>query len=65
MNPNAIHILEKNLDKVNWGGLSTNPNAMHILEKNLDKVYWNSLLMNPNAIHMIKTWIKSIGVGCQ
>jgi hypothetical protein len=33
MNPNAIHILEKNLDKVNWCWLSENPNAIHILEK--------------------------------
>jgi len=37
-NPNAISILEKNLDKVNWEILSSNPNAIHILEKNLDKV---------------------------
>ena len=25
-NPNAIHILEKNLDKVDWEDLSSNPN---------------------------------------
>ena len=25
-NPNAIHLLEKNLDKVNWTWLSQNPN---------------------------------------
>ena len=37
-NPNASHILEKNLDKVDWWGLSSNPNAIHLLEKNLDKV---------------------------
>ena len=37
-NPNAIHILEKNLDKVYWYALSENPNAIHILEKNLDKI---------------------------
>ena len=37
-NPNAIHILEKNLDKVNWDLLSENRNAIHILKKNLDKV---------------------------
>ena len=30
-NPNAIHILEKNMDKVSWYGLSGNPNAIHIL----------------------------------
>ena len=53
-NPNAIHILEKNLDKVNWDMLSMNPNAIHILEKNLDKVDWKLLSGNPNAIHMLE-----------
>ena len=37
-NPNAIHILEQNLDKVCWSYLSLNPNAIHILEQNLDTV---------------------------
>ena len=36
-NPNAISLLEKNLDKINWKLLSCNPNAISILEKNLDK----------------------------
>jgi hypothetical protein len=56
-NPNAIHILEKNLDKVNWDWLSQNPNAIHILEKNidkLDKVSWYWLSKNPNAIHILE-----------
>jgi hypothetical protein len=36
-NPNAIHILEKNLNKLDWWGpLSQNPNAIHLLTK-LDK----------------------------
>ena len=48
-NPNAIHILEKNLGKVYWTYLSYNSNAIHILEKNLDKVYWNYLSANQNA----------------
>ena len=47
-NPNAIHIIEKNLDKVDWDELSSNPNAIHILEKNLDKVDWCELSYNPN-----------------
>ncbi|MDB4352918.1 hypothetical protein OAA60_05765 [Porticoccaceae bacterium] len=47
-NPNAIHILEKNLDKIDWSGLSSNPNAIHILEKNLDKVNWHELSRNYN-----------------
>jgi hypothetical protein len=53
-NPNAIHILEKNLDKVDWEWLSSNPNAIHILEKNLDKVDWDGLSLNPNAIHILE-----------
>jgi hypothetical protein len=32
-NPNAIHILEKNLDKVDWMSLSRNPNAIHNQKK--------------------------------
>ena len=47
-NPNAIHILEKNLDKVDWSELSLNPNAIHMLEKNVDKVNWYWLSKNPN-----------------
>jgi hypothetical protein len=47
-NPAAIHILEKNLDKVDWMWLSRNPAAIHILEKNLEKVDWNGLSGNPN-----------------
>ena len=27
----SIPILEKNLDKINWLGLSQNPNALHLL----------------------------------
>jgi len=53
-NPNAIHIIEKNLDKIDWIILSSNPNAISILEKNLDKVNWVILSSNPNAIHIIE-----------
>jgi hypothetical protein len=42
----AIHILEKNMDKVNWYYLCRNPDAIHILEKNQDKIDWNSLSYN-------------------
>ena len=35
-NPNAIHILENNLDKVDWTWLSLNPNANNIIENNLE-----------------------------
>ena len=55
-NPNAIHIIERNLDKVDWTILSGNPNAIWLLERNIDKVDWTMLSRNtnPNAIHIMK-----------
>ena len=55
-NPNAIHLLEKNQDKINWAELSRNPNpyAIALLEKNQDKIDWKSLALNPNAIHLLE-----------
>ena len=32
--PNAIHLIEENIDEVNWGMMSTNPSAIHVLKKN-------------------------------
>ena len=52
-NPNAIDLLQQNLNKVDWFMLSCNPNAIHLLEKNLDKVDWSFLSCNPNAIHLL------------
>ena len=55
-NPNAIHILEKNIDKINWFDLSKNPNAIHILEKNLDNLddhyCWRYLSLNPSIFEL-------------
>ena len=53
-NPNAISILEKNLDKLDWYYLSRNPNAISILEKNQDKIRWDGLSENPNAISILE-----------
>ena len=62
-NPNAIHILEQNLHRIDWWYLSENPNAIHMLEQNLDKVNWRRLSSNPNAVHILeKTYIGLIGV---
>jgi hypothetical protein len=41
MNSAAIHLLEANLDKINWNGLSYNSAAIHLLEANPDKINWN------------------------
>ena len=53
-NPNAIHLLEANQNKINWMGLSMNPNAIHLLEENQDKIIWLYLSCNPNAIHLLE-----------
>ena len=54
LNPNAIHLLEKNQDKIHWFYLSRNPNAIHLLEQNLDKIHWRELSENPNAISILE-----------
>jgi hypothetical protein len=59
-NPGAIHILEKNIDKIDWSMLSLNPNAIHLLEKNIDKIDWYWLSKNPNAIHLLEKNIDKI-----
>jgi predicted Ser/Thr protein kinase len=59
-NINAIHLLEKNIDKIDWDYLSGNFNAIHILEKNMDKINWNYLSSNPNAINILKKNISNI-----
>jgi hypothetical protein len=48
LNPNAVHLLEKNPDKINWDHLSGNPNAIHLLEKNPDIINWSFLSRNPS-----------------
>lgn len=53
-NPSAVHILERNLDKVDWKLLSGNPNAIHLIESNLNKVDWRELSKNPSAIHLLE-----------
>jgi hypothetical protein len=47
-NPEAVQLLEKNLDAhVNWNAISANPAAIHIIEKNQDKINWDWLSQNP------------------
>ena len=46
-NPKAMHILEKNLDKVNWKTFSENEAAINIILKNMDKVCYKGLSKNP------------------
>ena len=47
-NPNAIDLIESNLDKINWKALSSNSNAIHILKKNSSKIHWKMFSSNTN-----------------
>ena len=49
-NSNAIHILEKNLDKVEWYYMCSNQNPLiiQLLEQNQDKIDWKSMFINLN-----------------
>ena len=48
LNPNAINLLEQNIDKIDWMSLSMNPNAIHLLEQNMQKINWSNLSNNPS-----------------
>jgi hypothetical protein len=52
----AVRILEKNQDKIDWDNLSENSFAIDILKKNTDKIVWKSFCKNsnPKAIEMIE-----------
>jgi hypothetical protein len=53
-NPNAIHLLEKNQDKIDWRVLSRNPNAIHLLEKNPATVGFSI----SNTFFEFKIWVQ-------
>ena len=46
MNKNAIHILEKNFDKIDWYDLSINEFAINLLKENKDKINWTQISTN-------------------
>ncbi len=52
-NPNAIKLLEENINEIVWEQLSFNKNAIHILENNQNKICWNNLCYNENAVHLL------------
>ena len=54
-NTNAIPILEKNREKVDWYYLSSNKNAnaISLLEKNVDKIH-RFRCGNPSVIHLLE-----------
>ena len=69
-NPNAIHIIENNINIYNhnnisrlflaFGYLSANPNAIHLLEQYPNLIEWHYLSKNPNAIHLLEQNITKI-----
>ena len=57
-NPNAISILENNIDKIDWYQLCKNPNAISILEHNVKKINWDALSCNPGINKLNYQWLK-------
>ena len=57
-NTNAIELLKRNIDKINWALLSKNPNqeAIKLLKANPTKIDWDYLSENSNsgAIELLK-----------
>jgi phosphoribosylanthranilate isomerase len=53
-NPDAIRLLEDNLEKIDWSVLSSNPAAIELLKANYAKIIWRYLSINPNAFELIK-----------
>jgi hypothetical protein len=43
LNENAIDILERNLEKIDWYNLSINENSISIFENHKDKINWLNL----------------------
>ena len=57
-NPNAIKILEKNPDIIDYSRLSANPNAIKILDKNPDNINYDNLFLNPNGSKLLRSEYK-------
>lgn len=54
LNPNAIELLKKHKNKINWSLLSLNPNAIELLSKYKYEINWMFLSENPNAIELLE-----------
>ena len=50
----SIHLLEKNIDKIDWESLCVNPEAIHLLEENIEEIDWDVLSSNPNIFYNTK-----------
>jgi hypothetical protein len=56
MNPNALHILKNNPERINYMRLCSNknPEAIRMLEQNMDEIDWPTLASNPSAIQLLE-----------
>jgi hypothetical protein len=53
-NPSAMHLIEKNIDKINWFNLSSNTSAIELLERFPENIDYGELSRNSNAVHILK-----------
>jgi hypothetical protein len=53
-NKNAIELLKKSPDKIDWSNLCMNKNAIELLKTNPDKINWYILPSNNNVIKLLK-----------
>jgi hypothetical protein len=53
-NINALHLLEKYPERIDWDWLSSNRNALHLLERNPEKADWMCLSWEPRAIDLLE-----------
>ena len=53
LNPEAIELLKKYPEKIDWFWLSQNPNAIELLKAHPKKIYWNRLSKNPAIFNEI------------
>ncbi len=60
MNPNAIQLLENNIEYINWAELSLNPNAINLLERYYYKIIWHLFSNNINSVSILKDYPKKI-----
>tara|TARA_Y100000385_G_scaffold2896_1_gene3146 strand:+ start:288 stop:3188 length:2901 start_codon:yes stop_codon:yes gene_type:complete len=57
-NPNAIKILENNLDIIDYSRLSANPNAIKLLNNKPDYIDNDNLFLNPNGSKLLRSEYK-------
>lgn len=65
MNPNAVHMFEKNKDKLNMCRVVRMKEAMGFIESNLDLLYsreWACLCENPAAIALLERYPERVNI---